>query len=215
MNNSKINDMNYKHMKNLQMDSIGEYSITLPKEADQISFIIKELDLLKGKTNVTITDATAGIGGNTLSFSTFFDKVNAIELDNIRYNYLINNLSTFNATNVSVFNDDMLNILSKLHQDIIFIDPPWGGKNYKRKNKIRLRISDRILEQICNAILENKIANVLALKLPFNYDFEYLYSSINLEFISILKYEISPRIVLVILYNNTVNENVPISYNMT
>jgi predicted RNA methylase len=212
MNNSKLNDMNYSRMENLQMDNIGEYSITLPREADQISHIIKNIKPLKDK-KITITDATAGIGGNTLSFSIFFNKVNAIEIDRVRYNYLINNLSTFNATNVNVFNDDMLNIINKSPQDVIFIDPPWGGKNYKRKRKIRLKISDSSLEEVCNYIFNKNISDVIALKLPFNYDFEYLYSNINRQFIDILKYEISSRIVLVILYNS-INETIPITYNI-
>ena len=212
MNNSKLNDMNYSRMENLQMDNIGEYSITLPREADQISHIIKNIKPLKDK-KITITDATAGIGGNTLSFSIFFNKVNAIEIDRVRYNSLINNLSTFNATNVNVFNDDMLNIINKSPQDVIFIDPPWGGKNYKRKRKIRLKISDSSLEEVCNYIFNKNISDVIALKLPFNYDFEYLYSNINRQFIDILKYEISSRIVLVILYNS-INETIPITYNI-
>ena len=210
--NNKSNDMNYIRMRNLQMDSIGEYSVTLPREADQISHIIKNITSLKNK-KVTITDATAGIGGNTLSFSMFFDKVNAIEIDRVRYNYLINNLSTLNATNVNVFNDDMLNIIDKSQQDVIFMDPPWGGKNYKKKRRIRLSISDTSLEQICNNILDNKLASIIALKLPFNYDFEYLYSNIDKQYISITKYDISPRITLIVLYNN-INETFPITYNI-
>lgn len=212
MNNNNSNDMNYNRMKNLQMDNIGEYSITLPREADQISHIIKNIKTLKTK-KITITDATAGIGGNTLSFSMFFDKVNAIEIDRTRYNYLVNNISTLNATNVNVFNDDMLNIIDKSHQDVIFIDPPWGGKNYKRRRRIRLTISDVTIEQLCNNIINQNLASVIALKLPFNYDFEYLYSNIDNQYVNITRYEISPRITLIILCN-IINEMVPITYNI-
>ena len=67
----------------LKIFDISMYSITMPKEAEIISMTIK--DLLKislinrniKSDNIVVTDGTANVGGNTLSFSSHFKKVNS------------------------------------------------------------------------------------------------------------------------------------------
>ena len=65
----------------LQYDEVGLWSITLPEDANIISTIIYSLIGYS-----TIFDATAGIGGNTISFSNYFKKVIAIENNINRFN---------------------------------------------------------------------------------------------------------------------------------
>ena len=70
-----------------------------------------------------------------------------------------------------------------IDHDVIFIDPPWGGKCYKDHRKLRLQISGIPIETLCtqlfNKIKMKKVPYMIILKLPRNYDIEYLYNNIK------------------------------------
>ena len=155
-----------------QMDEISEYSISLPKDAERInSIIIKECKKLNLNTKkITITDSTACVGGNTVLFCKIFKKVNAIEIDHDRYKMLKNNLNLSKYLNYDIYNDDYLNLCDKIKQDVIFIDPPWGGKDYKLKQNIELELSNIKLDMLINIL--KHFAVLIVLKLPLNYNID-------------------------------------------
>jgi 16S rRNA G966 N2-methylase RsmD len=163
----------------LKIDKVGEYSISIPEDALKTTKIILQI---MNTNDIIITDATAGVGGNTISFAENFKLVNSIELDSIRFEYLKNNLSIYNKRNVKLYNSDFLQIISLLKQDVVFIDPPWGGKDYKSKGEIILNVSNISLEKICNNILYNNYAKMVVLKLPINYNTKYLNK--NIEYVT-------------------------------
>ena len=105
----------------LSYDSEGLYSITLPNEADEISSLIKNLL----GNEITLCDATAGIGGNTISFGKNFKNVISIELCKNRYNILDNNVKAYELSNINLINDSCLNKLN-LECSAYFFDPPWA-----------------------------------------------------------------------------------------
>jgi len=152
--------------KLLKLDEEALYSVTDQYTADRISKEIKKLcpDVK------TITDATACIGGNTYSFSKYFETVYAIELDTSKYDYLSYNLNILETNNVTLFNSDCLSILPNLKQDIIFIDPPWGGPNYKEKKQIDLYLSEIELSEVCKLV--KSYTKYIALKVPLNFDID-------------------------------------------
>jgi 16S rRNA G966 N2-methylase RsmD len=76
-------------------------------------------------------DSTAGMGGNTIHFSKFFRKVIAIDIDNLHFNVLKNNVEALSLKNTELYHDSFLNHLDK-KIDILFFDPPWGGNSYKK-----------------------------------------------------------------------------------
>ena len=77
------------NIEKLQYDNEGLYSISHPEDANLISeFIVNYV----GYKDLNILDATAGLGGNTISFSKNFKKVTAIELNEKRFNMLENNI---------------------------------------------------------------------------------------------------------------------------
>ncbi|AYV79764.1 MAG: hypothetical protein Faunusvirus47_5 [Faunusvirus sp.] len=170
----------------LEIDTIGSYSISIPDDARAINDIVvkhvKPYILANKKDSdkkITIIDATAGVGGNTIAFAQLCDQVNAIELNNDRYRYLVNNVKLYGLKNVIFHNDNFLDIIFDVKQDIIFIDPPWGGKKYKHYETIRLNIGQIPLEDICEMIFKVESAKCVVLKLPKNYDITYLQETLK------------------------------------
>jgi hypothetical protein len=149
------------------IDSVGKYSISLPDKTQIITNLISKY---MNTNDLIITDAMACVGGDTLTFAKTFKSVNACEIDKTRFEYLKHNMEIFELKNINFINDDYLNIYKKLNQDVIYIDPPWGGPEYKSKNKIKIKIGETKLEEICDEIIDKKLCKLLVLKLPYNYD---------------------------------------------
>lgn len=167
---------------NLKIDAESIHYISHRDDAQSITKII--IDHLKKDNkdlkNITITDATAGVGGNAISFALNFSFVYAIELDELRSSYLANNLEVYNLKNYAILQDDCLKVLPLIQDHkVVFIDPPWGGKGYKTHENLRLTLSDISLEALCNSLLDptqvTKCPDYIVLKLPANYDVSYLY----------------------------------------
>lgn len=189
----------------LKIDHESIMYITIPYYADIITNIIMiqlEKHCMKS-TDVIITDATAGVGGNTISFAKNFKEVVAIEIDKTRYNYLSNNIFVYKLENVILLRDDLINVIPLIdQQDVIFIDPPWGGKAYKKANLLRLTIGDEEIETYCNMFFDKTKTKCppkfIILKLPSNYDVEYL--KLQLENTAdIIVHELNKMIIVVLI----------------
>ena len=173
-------DMQHKH---ILMDDVSKYSITLPDKAEIISEIIKKNYHLRypedNLDDLTITDAMACVGGNTLSFSSFFKNVNAIEINTTRFQYLVHNMKEYEKNNILFYNDNYLNLINKLDQHIVFIDPPWGGPIYKSQYKMDIMIQkdskdekEVKLDEIIDDIFINPITKMIIYKLPTNHNID-------------------------------------------
>lgn len=135
----------------------------------------KSLD--KKMKHLVITEMTAGVGGNVLNFAEYFKYVNAIEIDKIRYKYLNDNIKLYEYNNINCYNNNSLDLLindDDIFQDIIFFDPPWGGPDYKMYKNLRLNFNDLSIENICKILFQRKSNKMIVMKLPNNYDFDYL-----------------------------------------
>lgn len=159
-----------------------------------IIYHIKSLKLCH--ENLIITDATSGIGGNTLSFAYFFKKVNAIESDVDTFKMLKKNIDTYKFTNINIFNYDYVEYFKEIKQNIVFIDPPWGGKNYKKHESITLFLSGIRIEKICRILL--KLNNIIVLKLPINYDITYIYGILHANNTKIFIHTLNKMLIFVI-----------------
>lgn len=186
-------DVNNVDMNSLQIDDIGEYSITRPDEAD----LITEIILKETNDNNIILDAMAGSGGNTISFCNSFKFVHSVESDINRFNILKNNTTQYKFNNSKIYFNDCLNIIDINNFDIIFFDPPWGGKNYLKQNKVELSISGFKIWMILKYILsENNKCNIF-LKIPSNFDLLKLKSELSyFTNIKIFKFEIGKFLLL-------------------
>jgi 16S rRNA G966 N2-methylase RsmD len=158
--------------KLLQITDKGKYSISKPIDADWITNIICKfcLDVIKKHPSTqVITDATAGIGGNVINFSKHFDHVNSIEINNVHYEVIKNNIEALGITNVTHIHDNFLNFveLSKHNDSLFFLDPPWGGKSYKNFKYFNLKLGKLMIYDIIN-ILHKKGYKYVCLKAPIN-----------------------------------------------
>lgn len=162
-------------MEQLQFTDEASYSITKPEKAQLIRNIIQKhlLELHKKIEDSTITDATACVGGDTLHFSKQFNMVNAVEINPIHCKMLQNNIGVYKRRNVHVHCADYTKVYHKLHQDVVFIDPPWGGPSYKKKKIVKLQLSNVPLYKMIQKISNR--AKLIVLKTPTNFDISSLF----------------------------------------
>ena len=188
--------------RQLKLDDEAFYSVTDQYTADRIS-----RDLLRILPNLqVITDATACIGGNTYSFSKYFPKVNAIEVDPLRYQYLQHNMKVLETLNVELHLSDLLIACHRLSQDLIFIDPPWGGPDYKSKEAVDLFISDVELSEVCEHIKDT--TKYIALKVPTNFN-EMLFIEKTKPFMTLIYKNTELRKMHLLLFQLVVVEQSP------
>lgn len=148
----------------LQLDAEASYSTTDQLTADKIT---RDLAKILPKTS-TITDATACIGGNTYSFAQAFQTVIAIERDHTRAQMLKTNMTLLGMKNVRVKCGDAVQVVPTTHHDLIFLDPPWGGPEYKQQVNVSLCLSNRPLSDVCSEFAN--YTKYIALKVPVNFD---------------------------------------------
>lgn len=176
-----------------------KYSYTHKKEADYLSSFIKHI-VNNDINNTLIVDGTTSLGGNLKSFIYHFTNIIGIEINQIRFNKLLHLLNVKfkfnfaqNKKNIYLYKTDKKNIIlindsfnkyieniCKYDMDniIVYLDPPWGGKNYKNYNSIILGLAGTPLHILVNNIKNIKKEICIILKLPLNY---YLQSFSNIK----------------------------------
>lgn len=140
-------------------------------QAEQINkIILNYIDINWAKKSCIITDATACIGGNSRLFSKDFHKVICIEKENDIYNVLKLNMKE--CLNCQCYNVSYNYVKFLIKQDIIFIDPPWGGKEYKNKKNVKLYLDNIDIQTIINDLYN--FTELIVLKVPINFDINFL-----------------------------------------
>jgi 16S rRNA G966 N2-methylase RsmD len=158
---------NLRH--DIKLDHEALYSTTDQVTADKIT-----RELLKYvPRNSTVTDATACIGGSTYSLAQSYSNVIAIENDDQRYNFLKHNIKILKESNSNIqyiecIKGDAVIECTKQFQDAIFIDPPWGGPEYKILPSVQLYLSGLPLSEVCKKL--SRYTNFIVLKVPINFD---------------------------------------------
>ena len=167
-------------LKQLKFTKRSIYEITPWKEANVVSRNIKKYF---NYDNITITDATASIGGNSISFLNNGFTVNSVEIDPNTCSFLKNNISTFKYDTNKVICGDYTEIFRDLLQDVVFFDPPWGGKEYNNYSIIDMFLSDINIIDLIKTILDERRAKLVVLKSPVNFDENSLINKLNDYFI--------------------------------
>ncbi len=195
----------------LKIDPDSIHYITVREYSNQIAKIITEhLIKLNIRENIVITDGTAGVGGDTITFARFFSKINAIEINKLRCEYLQNNINLYDFKNVSIINDNTINVIHTIpNHNVIYVDPPWepnGVGSYKSHIKLTLPFCGMQLEEFCNKLFDSSymkcVPSMIVLKLPKNYDMTHFYNNIYNK--RVYYYDLGKMIILVLLDNSVV-----------
>ena len=155
-------DVNYNK---LVTTTIGQYSTSNKLGSQQLVDIIKE-NMEKDPTEIIITDGTANVGSDTINLAMNFKTVNSYEIDDVNYNALEKNVKEFKLNNINLYKGDITQMID-YGQDIIYIDAPWGGKEYKESNNISLYLSGIEISDFYSRFLDR--ANLFIFKVPLNY----------------------------------------------
>jgi 16S rRNA G966 N2-methylase RsmD len=188
---------------NLQINDEALTYITTHKISQLITdIIISNIPFNINLKNITIFDMTACVGGDSITFSKNFGNVISCEDNTIFYNMLINNLNVYDVKNIITHNEDSLLIYKNYSNiDILYIDPPWGGKDYKKQKKLRLKINEKYIDEIINDCFSQKTTiKLIVLKLPKNYDLYELYQLTEYNKINIYLYRLDKM--NIIIFNN-------------
>ena len=155
-------------------DDTGLFSLTSAKIAKKLSENI--INLFPDNYNIIITDSTASVGGNTIPFllNNNFIHVNAVELDKTRYEMLHTNIDIKKKSikgKYNLYNCSYLDIKDQLVEDVIFIDPPWGGPEYYKETQIKLFLDNIHLSNIVNKVFITKQQlQYVVIKVPKNFN---------------------------------------------
>ena len=197
---------NKEILNKLKIDYDSVSYISSPIYAEKITKII----INHCKTNkLIISDCTAGCGGDSISFLNKFKKVYSFEKNLIRYYYLLNNIKQYKLTQKShIHCSNFMKILKSIEDhDVIYIDPPWGGKDYYKTKQLRINISNISNIPLESYILDfvkdkntKKVPKIIILKLPCNYDLKYFYDNLK-KIGKIYMYDLNKMLIIVIEIN--------------
>lgn len=183
--------------------AISEENSLMPWHVKQVhahfKTIYKNTDFIK-----KIIDATAHIGVDSINFLHVFKDANLIsfERDKKTYDVLCSNFLNFSYitktysidklteqnNKVQSYNLDFVENMDYIkNSDIVFIDAPWGGKDYRTKTKISLYLYSNNQQYSSKNVIKNENYNIIEivkkilnpnngvysviLKVPFNYEF--------------------------------------------
>jgi hypothetical protein len=154
----------------LKLTPEGEYSITKRKDGDVLLQHMRSV--LKTLKDKHITDLTGNVGGDTILFGLHFKKVDSIELDPTNFEALQNNVDVFGLKNVKLHQGDSTKLFN-WKTDVLYIDAPWGGPDYKQHKELDLYLGDKRVDEYVREVLakENRPTYVF-LKVPRNYKFD-------------------------------------------
>jgi len=155
-----------KSPEKLRFTDVSLYSTTPADQAEYITDLLLSyynINILKTKI---LTDIGACIGGNTCAFAKRVKHVNAVEISKLHSDILSNNANILEIKNIEIFNNNYSNIKHLIKQNILFLDPPWGGVNYNKCDKIHVAYQGFDICTIINDLLYG--LEIALIKLPNN-----------------------------------------------
>jgi len=153
--------------KKLRMNKEGIYSSTSINLIDKYMAHLCKVVQIEA-SGLTLLDATANMGSSALGFARHFKRVIAVEIDDFNFSILKNNVELYKYPNLELRHGDIFNIHSVVKYDIAFIDPPWGGMDYRAQGKYELYLGSKSLSEL---LIEMQCGlKYIILKVPHNYD---------------------------------------------
>jgi len=181
--NSRIIEEGKKYDINFEEVEISESSLFSSIEPYYLPSISNIFEIEKINPE-SIIDATANIGGDSINFMRLFpnSKLTSLEIDTkISYilqrnmNNLKNILNKDQEYDVKVINISAVKYFSNFkYADMIYFDPPWGGRDYIKSDKISLFLDDISIGTIIKDILDQGMTQLIILKMPVNADIDII-----------------------------------------
>lgn len=164
---------------------ISDFSMRYISKPDMSQFITDKIKERLGD-NIVITDAMANVGGNTINFVNSFKFVNAIEINKVSFDCLKNNVELYaDKDNYKLYNANYLEMAEDLVQDVVFIDPPWGGSFYKYYSSLHIHFNSVSLSTLVSVLKTRYVV----LKLPFNMNLQRFLLDVNYKESTILFFQ--------------------------
>lgn len=155
----------------VRMDRASSYGATKLSHGEQMCGLLRGLRGVNERS--LVTDATAGAGANAVCFARAFARVTAIEVDASRFAMLEHNMDVcrrelpgFTCEQPTLMHGDCTDLCHRLPevQDVIFLDPPWGGPD--DASALGAQLSGASLRGFCHRLLVSGRCRFVALKLP-------------------------------------------------
>jgi hypothetical protein len=157
----------------------GIYSISSPARAEEIAKLIAAHH--QDPKKLTICDLTACNGGDTIAFARAFGRVYSVELSPDNYAALVHNIHIYPKLTklITPICGDLRAVIAEppCPFDVIHMDPPWGGLDYKDKGPLRFDIGGTPLTEI--VVAASKISKHISVKLPRNFDCDWLAAALD------------------------------------
>ena len=161
----------FPNLKDIHTDDEGAVSFSYGVDTKYLCRYIHGL-LPEIKRPLVITDAGAGAGCDSMQFiaavrddkkTKMFSHVTSIEMHKERAECLEKNLKHVHVhhgkgTKYECHHNNYENLIDKLDQDIVHIDPPWDGASSNDKNGEELCLKN------CEGILDNELSVLNILK---------------------------------------------------
>lgn len=156
------------------------YSTLRPHQAREVESALRKHF---GTPPQRIIDATAHVGGDTLHFMRLYPNADliAIEVNPSAFRQLSANVSQAEEHSeykgvIKLVNGDAVTFLQNTPEkaDFVYLDPPWGGPEYKAQKSVGLHLFDAAgkkwgIADVANLILDRGVAPCVVLKAPFNF----------------------------------------------
>ena len=171
------------------------YSVLKPWEKKDVNEALQKW-FRPAKSVKRIVDATAHIGVDTINMSNVFPDaiIDAYEIVPETYEALVKNIVRFKKQQrIRPHNEDITQWEPSYTLDFLYVDPPWGGKNYAKEDSIDLFLQKEGNEQnetknvnmiIDKWLASGKIRNIV-MKAPKNFNRDYLKSKYNVDAVDV------------------------------
>ena len=166
--------------RNFKITEESKYSSLLPKHVKQVEQIF--LTWFNHNDIKKIVDATAHIGVDSVHFRLMFPKaeINSYEINTNTYQLLEKNVKDFtiHTHNINFLKADLPSDIS-----FVYIDAPWGGRNYNKikDDTFELYLGKLNIKEIAKHLLLSKKTKNVILKVPRNYKFSNLSKNFNIK----------------------------------
>ncbi len=186
------------------MGKVSNYSCLMPWQIENMNKILEKCLTTMAKTTQFI-DGCAHIGADTINFVSFFLSkgykldVLAVEFDRDTSVVLQKNIDIFmnqssmiDKSKIRIINSDINDAIMKYGNSstVLFLDPPWDGPEYIKKDVIDLFLAKKPLHELINKIFIENLAHQVLIKVPINFNYDTFSKNLSEEKLEFEKYQV-------------------------